>query len=90
MKTKFAAWLVSNCGALSGRDEFVKKMKAQGIQIDVTESDFINIYLISFSSFPILLVFFIISSENHFRRNKCELTGILWFGSVSGKIGFIF
>ena len=35
MKTKFAAWLVSNCGALSGRDEFVKKMKAQGIQIDI-------------------------------------------------------
>ena len=59
--------------------------------IFVTESDFINIYLISsFSSFPILLVFFIISSENHFRRNKCELTGILWFGLVSGKIGFIF
>ena len=34
-KTKFAAWIVSNCNALSQRDKFVKKLKDYGIAVDI-------------------------------------------------------
>ena len=33
-KTEFAAWFVSNCGAMSFRDEYVKEMESEGIKID--------------------------------------------------------
>ena len=34
-KTKFAAWVVSNCHTLSRREEFVNKMKMHGLKIDI-------------------------------------------------------
>ncbi|XP_052782237.1 alpha-(1,3)-fucosyltransferase fut-5-like [Mya arenaria] len=46
-KRKWAAWIVSNCGADSWRDEFVHEMRASGLQIDVfgrcSGSEFTNI-----------------------------------------------
>ena len=34
-KTKFAAWIVSHCGASSMRDSFVRKLQGYGLQVDI-------------------------------------------------------
>ncbi|XP_060605748.1 alpha-(1,3)-fucosyltransferase C-like [Ruditapes philippinarum] len=35
LKTKQAAWLVSNCGAPSRRDDFVSELKRSGLEVDI-------------------------------------------------------
>ena len=34
-KSKVAAWVVSNCGAMSGRDQYVRELRRHGLPIDV-------------------------------------------------------
>ncbi|KAL4224151.1 hypothetical protein ACF0H5_017604 [Mactra antiquata] len=34
-KTKIAAWFVSNCGAPSGRDEYVSELERYGLEVDM-------------------------------------------------------
>lgn len=44
-KTKQAAWLVSNCGAASNRDEFVSELQKYGLHVDIFGVCVNNVFL---------------------------------------------
>lgn len=43
-KTKLAAWIVSHCGALSGRDEYVNELRESGLDVTIFGKCGDNIY----------------------------------------------